>query len=203
MHRGTEKQNSCSYAEACIILDKYANGAPWTRHCFAVSSLATYLSNIFATKYPVNIEYVRTASLLHDIGRFKTHDPILHGVEGYKLLVELGHADEAFICASHILYGLTSSEAEQYGLPKRDYIPVSFEERVIPLVDFLIEHDRPVSLRRRFEDLRNRNMNNSEFISKLDNAEKKAEMLMNQLNSQFNISMEDLSVSFFGKQHIL
>lgn len=191
-----DTSNSCSYKEACSLLNEYGNGAPWIQHCFAVSSLATYLSNIFTSRYAVNIEFIRTASLLHDIGRFKTHDPIMHGVEGYKLLAGLGYADEAFICASHILYGLNSSEAEQYGLPRNDFIPTSFEERLIPLVDFLVEHDRPVLLRERFDHLRFRNRNNNEFLLRLDKAEQKAELLMNQLNNEFNISIEALSSSF-------
>lgn len=200
MQKVIKSSKFCSYEEAYAILNKYGNGAPWIKHCLAVSSLATYLSNIFATRYLVNIEFVRTAALLHDIGRFKTHHPIKHGVEGYNLLTELGYVNEAFICASHILYGLSSSEAEQYGLPRNDFIPISFEERLIPLVDFLIEHDRPVLLRERFEHLRNRNRNNYAFFLKLNEAEQKAEALMNQLNSQFNISIEALSVSFFSKE---
>jgi HD superfamily phosphodiesterase len=136
--------------------------------------------------------------LLHDIGRFKTHHPIMHGVEGYNLLTELGYVNEAFICASHILYGLNRSEASQYGLPRNDFIPISFEEGLIPLVDFLVEHDRPVLLRERFKHLRHRNRNNNEFLSRLDKAEQKAEALMNQLNDEFNISIEALSVSFFS-----
>jgi len=197
MQKGIKSSNFCSYEEAYSLLNKYGNGAPWIKHCFAVSSLATYLSNIFTSKYPINIEFIRTASLLHDIGRFKTHDPIMHGVEGYKLLAGLGYADEAFICASHILYGLNSIEAAQYGLPRNDFIPTSFEERLIPLVDFLVEHDRSVLLRERFEHLRHRNRNNNEFLSKLDKAEQKAGSLMNQLNDEFNISIEALSNSFF------
>jgi putative nucleotidyltransferase with HDIG domain len=197
MQEEIKASKCCSYEEAYSLLNKYGNGAPWIKHCCAVSSLATYLSNIFTSKYPINIEFVRTASLLHDIGRFKTHDPIMHGVEGYKLLAGLGYADEAFVCASHILYGLNSHEAEQYGLPRTDFIPTSFEARLIPLADFLVEHDRPVLLRERFEHLRQRNRNDNEFLSRLDKAEQKAEALMNQLNDKFNISIEALSVSFF------
>jgi uncharacterized protein (TIGR00295 family) len=199
MQKGIKSSNLISYEEAHSLLKKYGNGASWTKHCFAVSSLAVHLSNIFTSRYPINIEFIRTASLLHDIGRFKTHDPILHGVEGYKLLAELGYADEAFICASHILYGLNSIEAEKYGLPRNDFIPISFEERLIPLVDFLVEHDRPVLLRERFEHLRHRNRNNTDFLSKLDHAEQKAESIMNQLNDEFDISIEVLSNSFFSK----
>jgi len=200
MQKGIQSGNFCSYEEAYDILDKYGNDAPWIKHCLAVSSLANYFANIFATRHPVNIDFIRTAALLHDIGRFKTHHPIMHGVEGYNLLTELGYVKEAFICASHILYGLSSSEAEQYGLPNNDFIPISFEERLIPLVDFLVEHDRPVLLRERFENLRNRNRNNHIFLLKLNKAEQKAESLMDQLNDEFHISMEALSVSFFSEE---
>jgi hypothetical protein len=52
-----------------------------------------------------------------------THDPLLHGVEGYKLLSILGHEKEAYICASHILFGLSASEAIHIGLPDHDCPP--------------------------------------------------------------------------------
>ena len=198
MNNGIRHNNFCSYEEAIDIVDKYGNGASWTKHCLAVSALATYLSNIFAVSYPVNIEFVRSAALLHDIGRYKTHHPITHGVEGFNLLATLGYPKEAFICASHILYGLNKAEAEQNGLPRKDFIPTTFEERLIPLVDFLVEHDHPVLLRARFENLRNRHRNNQTFCLKLNKAKQKAEALMNELNDKFNISIEALSSSFFS-----
>ena len=183
------------YAEAVNLMSRCGNGAPWIKHCTAVSRFATYLSNIFAARYAINIEFIRTASLLHDIGRYKTHDPILHGVEGYRLLSGLGYLSEAFVCASHVFYGLTSDEALTYGLPEQDFIPRSFEERLIPLVDFLVEHDRAVSLDRRFQTLRLKNRLNRDFLLRLEGAEEKARTFMNQLNSEFNISMEQLAVS--------
>jgi len=199
MQQGIKSSHFCSYEEANTILNKYGNGASWIKHCLTVSSLATYLSNIFATRHPINIEFIRTAALLHDIGRFKTHHPIRHGVEGYNLLTELGYVHEAFICASHVLYGLSRAEAEQYGLPRNDFIPISFEERLIPLVDFLVEQDCPVLLSERFKNLRNRNRDNQTFCLKLNKAQQKAESLMNQLNNEFDISIEALSSSFFSK----
>lgn len=173
-------------------MGRYGNGAPWIKHCAAVSRVAANLSNIFATKYAINLEFIRTASLLHDIGRYKTQDPILHGIEGYRLLISLGYVDEAFICASHILYGLSSTEALRYGLPEQDFIPICFEETLIPLVDFLVEHDQAVSLDKRFESLRLRNSANKDFLMKLEKAEVKARTFMHELNSEFNISMEEL-----------
>lgn len=192
--------NFLSSDEAHELLKRYSAGASWMKHCVAVSSLATFFSKIFTLKYPVNIEYLQAASLLHDIGRYKTHDPIMHGIEGYKLLSGLGHMNEAFICASHVFYGISSSEAIQYGLPKSDFVPISFEERLIPLVDFLVEHDRPVLLNKRFASLRNRNRDNALFLLKLGQAEQKANALMMQLNSEFNISMEELAGAFFDKR---
>lgn len=189
-----------SYTEAVTLLSRCGNGAPWIKHCSAVSRVATYLSNIYATKYAINIDFIRTASLLHDIGRYKTQDPIFHGIEGYRLLVSLGYVDEAFICASHVLYGLSSAEASRYGLPEQDFIPISFEEKLIPLVDFLVEHDRAVSLDKRFESLRLRNSANKDFLMKLEQVEVKARTFMHRLNSEFNISMEEVAVKILQKE---
>ncbi len=194
---------SCGFtssAEASHLINRYGNGAPWVKHCLAVSRVASYLSDIFAAKYAINIEFIRTASLLHDIGRYKTQDPILHGIEGYRLLISLGYVDEAFVCASHVLYGLSSAEASRYGLPEQDFIPISFEEKLIPLIDFLVEHDRAVSLDKRFESLRLRNSANKDFLMKLEKAEVKARTFMHRLNSEFNISMEELTARILQKE---
>jgi uncharacterized protein len=189
-----------SYAEAVNLMSICGNGAPWIKHCLAVSRVASYLSDIFSAKYAINIDFIRTASLLHDIGRYKTQDPVLHGIEGYRLLVSLGYVDEAFVCASHVLYGLSSAEASRYGLPEQDFIPLSFEEKLIPLVDFLVEHDRSVSLDKRFESLRLRNSANKYFLIKLEKAEVKARTFMHRLNSEFNISMEELAAKILQKE---
>ncbi len=81
----------------------------------------------------------------------------MHGVEGYRLLAGLDTQKENFVCASHILYELNSCEAGQYDLPRNDFIPLSFEDGLIPLVDFLVENDRAVLLKERFNHLRHHN----------------------------------------------
>ena len=108
-----------SYNQSIELLKSYADGSSWINHCIAVSELTTCFANIFKSGYPVNTEFICSASLLHDIGRYKTHDPIQHGVEGYRLLMSLGYEREAFICASHILFGLKSSDAVQWSDPHR------------------------------------------------------------------------------------
>ena len=182
------------YADALDLLYEYGNGQPWVAHCLAVSKVANFCGEVFSRRHQMDIEFLRTAALLHDIGRYKTHDPILHGVEGYRLLNGLGYAHEAFVCASHILYGLSSGDAVRYGLPCRDFIPASLEERLVPLIDFLIEFDRPTTLAKRFESLRARS-GNQFFLEKLASAERIAEDYMQHINRKFSVSIEEMAAA--------
>lgn len=84
-------------------------------------------------------------------------------------------------------------EAAQYGLPEEDFFPRSFEERVIPLIDFLVEFDRATTLYDRFTSLRTRNKGNDFFLAKLDHTQHKASFLMWELNREFGISMEEVT----------
>jgi uncharacterized protein len=180
------------YADALDLLNEYGNGQPWVAHCLAVSKVAHFCGEIFVQEHRIDVEFLRTASLLHDIGRYETHDPILHGVAGYRLLNGLGYQREAFVCASHILYGLASSDAIKYGLPRRDFIPSSLEERLVPLIDFLIEFDRPTTLVQRFASLRAR-AENGFFLEKLSSAERIAEDYMEYINREFSVSIEEMA----------
>lgn len=181
-----------SYKNALTILDRYGKEAAWTKHCLAVADLASIISTVLRKKTELDAEFLHSAALLHDIGRYVTHDPILHGVEGYKLLTKLGHHEEAFICASHILYGLNRREAVQYGLPEKDFIPTSLEEKLIPLIDFLVEFDKPTTLKKRFSSLRKRNIGNDYFLTKLTEAELKATSFQREINEKFGILLENI-----------
>ena len=82
-------------------------------------------------------------ALLHDIGRFKyppgTKDAILHGVEGGKILRELGYEIYARICERHIGVGITKEDilAQGLPLPLKDYVPETKEEIIIAYADNL------------------------------------------------------------------
>ncbi|MCK5916190.1 MAG: HDIG domain-containing protein [Deltaproteobacteria bacterium] len=182
------------YENALNLLEQYGKGESWIQHCLAVAKLATVFSEILANKTDIDTEFLRSAALLHDIGRYVTHDPILHGVEGYKLLIGLQHHKEAFVCASHILYGLSSREAVRYGLPEKDFIPVSFEEKLIPLIDFMVEFDKPTTLSDRFTSLRQRNFGNNYFLTKLVKAEATAGSFLLEIKEKFDISLEDVAL---------
>jgi uncharacterized protein (TIGR00295 family) len=172
------------------LLAEYGKGASWVKHCLAVAGSASRLGYVLESRYPIDQHYLWSAALLHDIGRCVTHDPVMHGVEGYNLLLKLGHEEEAFVCASHILFGLEASEAVQFGLPAQDFIPRTIEERLIPLVDLMIEGVQPTTLDRRFSSLRKRYAKNSFLTDRLDRAQQTAKSLMIQLSEEIGESVE-------------
>ena len=111
--------------EATALLVHYGEGLPWTRHCFAVADAAEAVGSLLEAPHEVDVDSLWSTALLHDIGRYATHDPIMHGVEGYRLLMSLRHEDAAFVCASHIVFGLYATEAVRLGLPAQDFVPMT------------------------------------------------------------------------------
>ena len=181
--------------QAIGLLEAHGKGASWIKHCFAVADSAMRVGAVLASRHPIDQCFLWSAALLHDIGRCITHDPIMHGVEGYNLLTRLGHSGEAYVCASHILFGLKAAEAVQFGLPARDFVPLKIEERLVPLVDFMIEYDRPTTLNHRFASLRKRNATNEFFLDRLDRARDVAQSLVVQLSKEIGGPIEEVVTS--------
>ncbi len=78
-----------------------------------------------------NLRLVLAGALLHDVGRTVTHE-VDHGVEGALLIREQGWNEElAKIVERHIGGGITKGEAEEQGLPPKDYVPQTLEEKII------------------------------------------------------------------------
>lgn len=103
-------------------------------HCIAVRDIAVKI----AKKANANIELVEAGSLLHDIGRSKTHG-IHHAIEGVKIAKKLD-LDESIIkiIERHIGAGLISEDTKKLGLPAKDYKPVSLEEKIVCHADNLV-----------------------------------------------------------------
>ena len=108
-------------------------------HCLAVSDYAYELALAIKNNgYDVDVELVRLGGLLHDIGRSKTHG-IEHGVVGAEILRELGFDERlALIAERHIGAGITKEEAIELGLPPKDYLPITLEEKIVAHADNLI-----------------------------------------------------------------
>ena len=95
----------------------------------------------------VDVQFVREAAMLHDIGIVRTDargiycvgtEPyICHGMIGRQMLEELGLFRHALVCERHTGAGLSREEIERAGfpLPHRDMLPISIEERIICYAD--------------------------------------------------------------------
>ncbi len=89
---------------------------------------------------PINIDIdaIYFGALLHDIGRSKTHG-IDHAVVGASIAIEKGLSDTVVkIIERHIGAGIPMDEAMALGLPEKDYLPVTIEEKIVAHADNLV-----------------------------------------------------------------
>lgn len=118
-------------------------------HCHAVSKMA--LSIAERMRMPVDRELVRLGALLHDIGRSRTHD-IGHALAGVEIGRALGLSQQVLlIIERHIGAGITASEAVRLGLPEKDYLPLTREEKLVSYADNLISGVREMTFPEAFD----------------------------------------------------
>lgn len=105
-------------------------------HCRKVSIMAVSLAERVGD--PVDRELVRLGGLFHDIGRSRRHD-IGHAIAGVEIGRSLGFSEQLLrIIECHIGAGITASEAVRLGLPARDYLPMTKEEKIVSYADNLM-----------------------------------------------------------------
>lgn len=106
----------------------------------------------------IDINTVFIGGLLHDIGRSKTHG-IFHAVEGASIAVENGLDEKLVrIIERHIGAGIPKEEASGLGLPVKDYMPVTIEEKIVAQADNLVFGDRIGNMEELIMDLRRKNL---------------------------------------------
>jgi uncharacterized protein (TIGR00295 family) len=130
-------------------------------HSKAVRNIAVKI----AKAADANIRLVESGALIHDIGRSKTHG-LRHAIEGVKIGKKLGLPREILnIIERHIGAGLSSEEAKKLGLPKKDYIPLTLEEKIVCHADNLVDNNK----KRKIEDEIERALDkgNSEYARRL------------------------------------
>ena len=108
---------------------------------------------IQARGHKIDLRLVSLGALLHDIGRARTHG-ITHGVEGGKILREMGLGDFVGFAESHIGAGIPANEAKEIGLSARPFVPKTIEEKVVAYADKLVMGNRRVSYKRAFDMFR-------------------------------------------------
>lgn len=125
------------------------------RHCLAVEKKAVELADLVAGNgVKVDRELVSLGALLHDVGRAVTHG-IRHGVEGGRILRERGFPQLARFAENHVGAGIPREETGELGLPHRDFLPLTVEEKLVAYADKVMEGEEEVEFERilrRFEE---------------------------------------------------
>lgn len=115
-------------------------------HSTSVADLAVEMGKAHP-ELNLDLEFVREAAMLHDIGIIKTaaesldchgDEPyICHGVLGAEILRSEGLEKHALVCERHTGTGLSQDYIVEHGLPipPRDMLPVSLEEKLICYAD--------------------------------------------------------------------
>jgi uncharacterized protein len=112
-------------------------------HILAVRRLALQIAD--SVTISVDRELLEKGAVYHDIGRAKTHG-IEHAVVGAEMAKNMGLDERVIrIIERHIGAGISRQEAVALGLPERDYIPETPEEKIVAYADNLIDGDRVVS----------------------------------------------------------
>lgn len=134
-----------------LIIDKYYSPDTELRHILVIHSMSVCHKALRMVdahpELPINRNFVREASLLHDIGIFLTNAPaiqcfgenpyIAHGYLGADLLRSEGLERHALVCERHTGAGLSLQDItlQQLPIPHREMLPISLEEQVICFAD--------------------------------------------------------------------
>jgi putative nucleotidyltransferase with HDIG domain len=151
-------------------------------HSVEVSKVACFLSTELNKKgQRIDLNLVEAASLLHDLTKtecFKTKAD--HAVTGAQLLKRMGYERVGAVVAEHIQL----SEG-------KDILLVS-EEEVVNYSDKRVQHDRIVSLRERFRDLKDRYGQGKWSLEQLERLERATLEVENKIFSILKIDPEHL-----------
>jgi len=144
--------NLPSRADCLRALRKAGCGCDVVRHCVVVSSLAVRIASLFVKRgVCVDVGLVEVGGLLHDMGRSRTHG-IVHGVVGGEIIRQLGLPEAvARVAETHVGAGLTAEEATGFGLPRRDFVPITLEEKIVCYADKLVSGGRVIGFDEAFK----------------------------------------------------
>lgn len=136
-------------SEALELMDELNLPLSIKNHSIKVAEKALEIANKI-NKVEVKKSLIEVGALLHDIGRSKTHG-FRHALAGGDILRSEGFSEDlARICETHILGGLDREDAKEVGLPERDYVPETIEEKIVCIADKHILEDQKVSVEERF-----------------------------------------------------
>lgn len=143
--------------EAMRLLRRKGCNSKIVEHSILVSEKAEKLAEKCLRRgLNVDLELVRIGGLLHDLGRSVTAD-VRHGVVGAEILRKAGFDEGlARIVERHVGAGIPRCEAEALGLPSRDYMPETLEEKIVCYADKLAAGDKIISIDQVLKEYSNR-----------------------------------------------
>jgi uncharacterized protein len=129
---------------------------PVINHCIAVTDLALEIARKLQKKgLKIDTKLVEAGSMLHDLGRSKTH-AVDHAVVGGQIAQSIGLPDSVVrIIKRHVGAGITEKEAQWLGWPKDVYEPQTLEEKVVSYADKLIDASKRIPIKAEIERLQN------------------------------------------------
>jgi len=113
-----------------------------------------------------DMDFIREASMLHDIGMFLTDAPqlgcygdkpyITHGCLGRQLLEKEGWARHALVAERHVGVGLTIEDIsrQELPLPLKDMTPETLEEKIISFADKFYSKGKDLAREKTVEEVR-------------------------------------------------
>ncbi|MFW5745923.1 MAG: HD domain-containing protein [Nanoarchaeota archaeon] len=150
--------------QAELLIRRYAPGRAAEiilSHSHLVMEKALSIAGIIPE---VDLQFLKVASLLHDIGVSMCHVPeigcmgdqpyICHGIEGRKIMDVEGYPAIGLVCERHIGVGLRKEDvmSRRLPLPLRDMLPVSMEEKIVCYADLFFTKTPGKELHEKSED---------------------------------------------------
>ncbi len=112
-------------------------------HAKIVLDVSLFLAGLLSKKNPVDAHIITLGAILHDVGRSRVQRIVEHGVRSGEIIREQGFPEPvARIGETHMGVGITREEAEALGLPARDFVPETLEERIVCYADNLLFYIR-------------------------------------------------------------
>jgi len=147
--RGGRRLSPIPNEQQCLdILKAQGTTDRVMKHACTVTRLAVAI----ARSCGADMDLVRAGALLHDIGRSRTHG-IRHGVVGEDIARSLSLPEPlVLIIRKHVGAGILPGEAAALGLPERDYIPSTVEEKIVCHADNLVDDDRYITSQASYGD---------------------------------------------------
>ena len=139
-----------------IIKKYYRPGSKAYQILVSHSALVARKALAIAKRVPElnpDVVFIKEAAMLHDIGIFLTHAPLIdchgsqpylsHGVLGSALLKKEGFMRHALVCERHTGVGITKKEIilKKLPLPRHDLVPQTVEEQIIAFADKFYSKD--------------------------------------------------------------